>query len=238
LSVFNITYVIILTQHDIATFFAKYFLTANDFWCSMGWMGIHRAPTSLDREKQLAEIANRLRLAREGLGVTQTEFAGQISISRDRLASYEDGRAVLRCDVALRVCRQFFVSEFWLATGAANEEQFKAQRRIDFSDLDARLTMALAVEPAALACPPGYSFADGFEPFLRQPYANLAVQQNGFPRIKPLPSDGGDYFRNAFDCMMDFWKRGLSPQQWEAFFSSLVSQGQTLHGQIKTNNPV
>jgi DNA-binding XRE family transcriptional regulator len=197
-------------------------------------MGIHRAPTLLDRDKQLAGIANRLRQAREGIGATQTEFAGQISISRDRLASYEDGRAVLRCDVALRLCRQFFVSEFWLACGAANDAQFKAQRRIAFSDLDARLTMALAVEPAALACPPGFSFGDGFDPFLRQRYTTLAADQNGFPRIKPLPSDGPEYFKNALNCMMDFWKGGLAPQQWEEFFSSLVSQGQSLHGQITT----
>jgi DNA-binding XRE family transcriptional regulator len=217
--------------------FCKIFLTGTEFRCLMEWMAVHRAPTLLDRARQIEDIANRLGQAREGLGATQTEFAGQISISRDRLASYEDGRAVLRCDVALRVCRQFFVSEFWLATGAANEQQLKGQRRVAFSDLDARLTMALAVESAALACPPGSSFADGFDPFLRQPYARLAAEQNGFPRIKPLPSDGPEYFRNALDCMMDFWKRGLSPQQWEAFFSSLVSLGQSLHGEIKTMNP-
>jgi DNA-binding XRE family transcriptional regulator len=199
-------------------------------------MGIDRAPTLLDRERQIAEIANRLRQAREGLEATQTEFAGQISISRDRLASYEDGRAVLRCDVALRVCRQFFVSEFWLATGAANEEQSQAQRTVAFSDLDARLTMALAVEPAALACPPGYSFADGFDPFLRQSYARLAAEQHGFPRIKPLPSDGKEYFKNALDCMMEFWRRGLSPQQWEPFFSSWVSQGQNLFEKTKATS--
>jgi transcriptional regulator with XRE-family HTH domain len=208
-------------------------LTARKFQCLMGWMAVHRASTLLDRARQIEEIADRLRLAREGLGATQTELAGQISITRDRLASYEDGRAILRCDVALRVCRQFFVSEFWLATGAANEQQLKARRNVAFSDLDARLTMALAVEQAALACPPGYSFADGFDPFLRQQYNFLSAQQNGFPRIKPLPSDGAEYFRNALNCMMDFWKRGLSPQQREAFFASLVSHGQFLHAQIK-----
>ncbi len=201
----------------------------------MTWMPIIRDETLSDRDRQLGDIANRLRQAREGLGATQTEFATQISINRDRLASYEDGRAILRCDVALRLCRQFFVSEFWLATGAAHEEQFKARQRIDFSDLDARLTMALAVEPAALACPPGCSFADGFDPFLRQQYTILAAQQKGFPRIKPLPSDGMDYFKNALDCMMDFWKRGLSSQQWEDFFTAWVAQGQFLRGQIAKN---
>jgi len=199
-------------------------------------MGIHRDSTLLDREKQIADIASRLRQARERLGATQTEFAGQISISRDRLASYEDGRAMLHCDVALRVCRQFFISELWLATGAANEKQLAARRKVPFSDMDARLTMALAVEPAALACPPGYSFADGFDPFLRQAHARLASEQNGFPRIKPLPSDGPEYFKNALDCMMEFWRRGLSPSQWQPFFSLLVSEGQNLFEKTKATS--
>ncbi len=194
-------------------------------------MAIIRAQSLEDRKLHVDEIATRLRQAREGLGATQTEFGDQISITRDRLASYEDGRAVLRCNVALRLCRQFFVSEFWLATGSANEKQAQSRRKIDFSLLEARLTMALAVEPAALACPPGYSFADGFDPFLRRQYSVLAAQQNGFPRIKPLPSDAPAYFKNALTCMTDFWRRGLSPKQWEDFFAAWLAQGQILHRQ-------
>jgi DNA-binding XRE family transcriptional regulator len=214
----NIYYIISFDQSAFSVF-------------TVGYMAIIRPQSLEDRKRHVDEIANRLRQAREGLGATQTEFGDQISITRDRLASYEDGRAVLRCDVALRLCRQFFVNEFWLATGSANEPQSRSKRKIDFSDLDARLTMALAVEPAALACPPGYPFADGFDPFLRQQYSVLAAQQNGFPRIKPLPSDTPAYFKNALNCLVDFWRRSLSPQQWEKFFAAWLAQGQTLHGQ-------
>jgi transcriptional regulator with XRE-family HTH domain len=186
-----------------------------------------------DREKRLDEIANRLRQAREAIGVTQTEFASQISISRDRLASYEDGRAVLRCDVALRACRQFFISEFWLAHGSVNELQFKAGKKTDFSsDLDARLTMALAVELAALLCPPGCTFADGFDLHLRRAYSMRAAEQKGFPRIQLLPGQGPEYFINALSCMMAFWQRGLSQGQWGPFFASLVLNGQSTHRRV------
>jgi len=187
----------------------------------------------VDREKQIGEIANRLRQAREGLGVTQTEFADQISISRDRLATAEDGRSVLRCDVALRACRQFFISEFWLATGAINEKEAKAGHRTDFGNRDARLTMALAVEQAALACPPGCSFADGFDPYLRRAYCQLAGEQKGLPRVAPLPSDGPDYPKNAINCLILFWHSELSPDQWEKFFPALVASGQSTFAEIK-----
>ncbi|MGP8199912.1 MAG: helix-turn-helix domain-containing protein [Limisphaerales bacterium] len=195
-------------------------------------MAIDRSQAINDREWQLAKIANRLREARESLGVTQTEFAAQIGISRDRLASYEDGRAVLRCDVALRLCRQFFVSEFWLAFGSVNEQKLKQQEKVAFSDLDARLTMALAVEPAALACPPGCSFADGFARYLRQTYSKLIGEQQGFPRIAVLPSDGPEYFNNALNCMIAFWRRGLSADKWRDFFAWIVVTGQSGHRQI------
>jgi transcriptional regulator with XRE-family HTH domain len=185
------------------------------------------------REDQFDAIANRLRESREGMGLTQTEVADQISVSRDRLACYEDGRSILRCDVALRVCRQLFINEFWLALGSVNEQKLKDQEAVKFSiDGDTRLTMALAVEPAALACPPGISFADGFDPFLRQSYSRLAVEQRGFPRIAPLPSDGPEYFTNALNCMVQFWRRGLSPDKWRSLFSFLVSCGHSGYSQV------
>ena len=63
------------------------------------------------------DICGRLRRARELFGYTQAKFAQKCGMSRDRLASYEQGRAPLRVDVALRVCRRFEISEEWLAAG-------------------------------------------------------------------------------------------------------------------------
>lgn len=169
-------------------------------------------------DKRRGEVAARLRQAREFLRLTQIDFASQVSISRERLASYEDGRAPLRMDIALRVCRQFFVSEFWLATGAVNEKSLKAKKLSGFDDLDARLAMALAVEPIALACPPGVSFADGFDQYLAQEYSSLARDSKGFPRITLLRSDSQEYFINALHCLVAFWKRGLPPENLLSFF--------------------
>ena len=53
------------------------------------------------------EICARLREARIGLRLTQEEFANQVGIERERLASYEDARAPLRTELALRICQQF-----------------------------------------------------------------------------------------------------------------------------------
>ena len=201
-------------------------------------MDIQRAKTFEDMERQRAEIAHRLRQAREGLRLTQLEFAAQISITRDRLASYEDGRAPVRCDVALRACRQFFISEFWLALGAVDEQQLKTRHKTAFAEsLEARLSMALALDPLASACPLGISLAEGFEPYLRQQYSKIAATQNGFPRIIPLAADDAEYCRNALNCLIEFWKRGLTRHQWEIFFSLLNTAGRHLHGEIKRLNP-
>ncbi|MGA2557107.1 MAG: helix-turn-helix transcriptional regulator [Verrucomicrobiota bacterium] len=196
-------------------------------------MSTQLGTTIKDREQQQAGVANRLWKAREFLHLTQQEFAGQVAITRDRLASYEDGRVPIRCDIALRACRQFFISEFWLAYGAADEQDLKSKKIVDVSDLRARLTMALAVEPIGLSCPPDVSFVDGFDPYLRQQYLVLACLQMGFPRINPLPSDGPEYFSNALHCAIEFWKTGLSPTQWQSFFYALVVGGQSLHRQVR-----
>ena len=93
---------------------------------------ITRAKTFEDFEQQQVEIADRFKQAREALGVTQGDFASQLSITRERLASYEDCRVPLRCDIALRACRHFFISEFWLATGSADEQSLSKKERIEF----------------------------------------------------------------------------------------------------------
>ena len=62
-------------------------------------------------------IAKRLRDAREMLGQTQASVALQIGLGAGTLLNYEHCRTPLRFNVALRFCRQFIVSEEWLATG-------------------------------------------------------------------------------------------------------------------------
>lgn len=192
-------------------------------------------------EGQEVRIARRVVEARNGIGLTQSEFAGQLSITRDRLASYEDCRAPLRCDLALRMCRHFFISELWLATGALNESMAKKGEHVPFSNLDARLTMSMAIEPSALSWLSTLGLSDSFGAFfnswLKKEYFDLAAKSRGFPRITPMASDGPEYYDNAMACLLQFLKRDIAPSAWRCLFSDLVIAGQVFYKEIKTINP-
>ena len=55
--------------------------------------------------------------ARESLQLSRDAVANDTGIGAQRLASYEYGRAPVRCDVALRICSELIINEKWLATG-------------------------------------------------------------------------------------------------------------------------
>lgn len=63
-------------------------------------------------------IARRLAFARRVLRLSQREIAEKIGVSRERLASYEYGRAPLKFDVGIRFCKAYNINEGWLASGA------------------------------------------------------------------------------------------------------------------------
>src|SRR5580693_7622711 len=64
------------------------------------------------------EICARFHFARDRiLKITQAACAAEIGVERGVVVNYEIGRTALRYDVALRFCRQFIISEEWLATG-------------------------------------------------------------------------------------------------------------------------
>ena len=64
-----------------------------------------------------AQIGKRLKTAREHLRLSQTDFAQQVGLTRNKLANYESGRTSLSCATALKICRHFIIGELWLATG-------------------------------------------------------------------------------------------------------------------------
>jgi len=183
---------------------------------------------TVDKRRQ-EEISFRLNDARESLGFTQAEFANQIGITRDRLATYEDGRTPLRCDVALKACRHFFISEFWLASGAVSETDLKAGRLVRFTELDARLTMALGVNPIAGSFPFGASFAECFEPHLRQAYNQQRESWQDLPAVIPLPTDGAEYLKHAVLCMMEFWQRGISAPNFAGLVVNVIGYGKHIY---------
>jgi transcriptional regulator with XRE-family HTH domain len=196
-----------------------------------------RSKTKIDWEKQTVEIAGRIRQARESLGFTQSQFADQVSITRERLATYEDFRAPLRCDVGLKLCRQFFISEYWLAFGSVHEEERRKSERAEFSDIKSRMTMSLATEHVGLSIPLGISYAEGFEPHLLAEYLRLDRLHLGMPRVNPVPSDNPAYIKNAIACMLDFWKDGLTPENWRRFIVDIVSTGKTTFEHFRLVDP-
>ncbi len=190
---------------------------------------VQNQKAGLDWERHDDEIAVRLCRVREFLKLTQTQFASQLSITRERLATYEDGRTPLRCDVGIRVCRQYFVNEYWLAWGSLNQQAQAAGVKVDFADLEARRTVALAAEQVGLTLPPGTSFGIGFEKYLLPYYLRLAAKQGKFPRIVLLPNDGPEYLQNAMACLFQFWRADLSTEDWNTFFMALISTGNNIH---------
>ncbi len=62
-------------------------------------------------------VAKRLALAREATRLTRTAAANKIGVSVDQLFNYESGRAPLPWTVGEEFCRQFSVSQRWLAFG-------------------------------------------------------------------------------------------------------------------------
>ena len=68
-----------------------------------------------DREK---EINGRLHEARKLVGLSQLRVAEELGVQRCTPQNWELNRTPVRCDMALRFCRQLIISEQWLATGA------------------------------------------------------------------------------------------------------------------------
>lgn len=145
------------------------------------------------------EICKRLRFAREKvLKITQAECARQIGLDRSTFSNYETARTPLRHEIALRFCRQFIISEEWLATGyydAARTAiiargvpgQGTDNDRVDFILI--RQCMDLLSEPATLQINPGALFSVAFDGGLKTRYAELAQENPWNPRINFSDAD-------------------------------------------------
>lgn len=76
-------------------------------------------PAAKDKELQ-AEIADRLKAAREALFLGKNEIAGILEISIQRWSNYERGERPFDIDIAVKLCRTYrTVSMDWLFLGEA-----------------------------------------------------------------------------------------------------------------------
>lgn len=62
-------------------------------------------------------MKDRIKLIRQNAGMTQQEFAKQIGVSRNTIATYETSVRVPIDAIVLSICREFNINETWLRTG-------------------------------------------------------------------------------------------------------------------------
>jgi transcriptional regulator with XRE-family HTH domain len=142
--------------------------------------------------KRDTEICLRLAEARERLGKTQKECASQIGLERSTFLNYEYCRTPLRFEIALRFCRQFIISEEWLATGRFDAAHEQARRlgilrgagTKQFDDIVLfRQCVDLLSEPAVLHLPPGALYSAVYDSTLGKLYRALISEFFHLPRI-------------------------------------------------------
>jgi transcriptional regulator with XRE-family HTH domain len=169
-----------------------------------------------DRE---AGICQRLRDARNRLGLTQESCAAQIGIERTTLANYEYKKAPLRAEAGIRFCRNLVVNEEWLATGA-----FKLTARVAKANgipkppapedplwnIFFRHTVDLLAEPARNTLRIGALYSEAFDQMAGR-YAQLISEHFHNPRIVASDNEPPWVTRNLFDA---YWVR------WEAILQN------------------
>ena len=77
----------------------------------------------------MADIKDRIKLARTTLGKTQAEFAQAINRTQSLFARYENGTNNINDRTMNDICRVFSINEKWLRTGEG--PMFKQQSDID-----------------------------------------------------------------------------------------------------------
>lgn len=132
------------------------------------------------------------------MGRTQADVAQQLNIQRTTLQNYEHCRTPLKFETALRFCRQFIISEEWLATGkyaacwaAAPRHNVKSGPGKEHIEIKIfrRQCVDLLSEPAALHIRPGSLFADAYDDVLAAHYRRLVNEFFFHPRVVMTDSD-------------------------------------------------
>jgi len=171
------------------------------------------------------EVCVRLKEIREALSKSQEEFGEQIGITRQRLASYEELRAPLRADLALRLCRQFIISEEWLATGKGWSRQ----------------CLDLISEPVAYQVPVDAPFGTTWDKFLAPVYARIKANAGGEVRLTLRPGDNYELMLNLLLFYVYLWVRELPahrkvPEEFQsALCAAMIARGKDFIGFVLAN---
>ena len=91
-------------------------------------------------------IGERIKKVRKALNLTQQEFADQLNIKRNTVATYEVGKSNPSDAAVILICKTFNVSETWLRTGEG--EMFVQRSEAD--EISAAVERLLSGESADL----------------------------------------------------------------------------------------
>lgn len=166
----------------------------------------------------------RLRDAREFLRLSQEEIASQIGTSRSRLASYEEKRAPIRADLALRLCHQFILGEEWLATGKGAM----------------RDCLDLLIEPMIHRLPVDAPYGETYDKHLTGLVARVKAQAGGNFRMCPQPGDSPERMENLLLFFLGRWLRQMPstvplPEDFcSVLCASLIARGQDFTEYVST----
>lgn len=183
-----------------------------------------RQPNGSNLHVREVEISTRLREVRHFLRISQEEFARQVGVPRDRLASYEACRAPLKCWFALKVCRQFVVSERWLATGTGYDD-----RAFRFGESAAtRKCLSLEREPRIQEIPDNSLFSEAYDQHIAPVEGELAVKYLLFGRFVYDDDDNIDLLKNWLAHYCDMFLARLPKRGLVAYVSDLINAGYLL----------
>jgi len=100
--------------------------------------------SSLPRRE--ADICQRLREIRELLKWKMPDFATELGITKDRLASYEYARAPIRFPLGRMVCERFNFNQRWFATGRSPSRHYIDVHEYFEKQIPARMLFSEAYE--------------------------------------------------------------------------------------------
>ena len=171
-----------------------------------------------------SEVRNCLRL-------TQTEFAEQILISRESLASYEDARVPLKVGLALKICRQFIISEEWLATGFGHFQDVFI-KKTPFDMPSSRLCVNLFGDDISKKLNKNMLFSRAFDEILLIRYEQLRLENPFAPRINMAAEESPSAFQNAFNYLLEVLLFTLDEPSQKKLLATLNRSAQILGGAL------
>jgi transcriptional regulator with XRE-family HTH domain len=82
------------------------------------------------KQSYVADVAFRLRMTREAIGLEQGEFADRAGIARNAYNQYEQALRIPRLDIAVKICETYGLTLDWIFRGELSGLPFNMARAL------------------------------------------------------------------------------------------------------------